>query len=196
MILGITGAFGCGKSTVLRFFAARSWRVFDADSVCKSLYDSGEKDVLDAVRIHFGAAAFTPDGRVNPAVLGQAAFRDPAKMAALTGVLYPKLTEKLEREIAECRRERRSGAFEIPLLYENKFESRFDAVLTVWAPESLRRERLRGRNFTDADVDRRSRMQWSAETKLELADYAVINTGEPEDLAAQLREFAAAADLG
>ena len=191
MILGITGAFGCGKSTVSRFFAARSWRIFDADRACKSLYAGGDGVVLDAVRELFGDGVFTSDGRVDTAALGRIAFHSPEKMTALTGVLYPRLTAILETEIAECRRERRCGAFEIPLLYETGFTGHFDAVLAVWAPEELRRKRLYGRSFTDDEIDRRDRMQWSADAKLERADYAVINTGEPDDLDRQLRELAA-----
>jgi dephospho-CoA kinase len=40
--------------------------------------------------------------------------------------------------------------------------------------------------FSDAEIDRRNRMQMSADEKLERADFAVINTGSLDDLEKQL----------
>ena len=42
MILGVTGAFGCGKSAVLAAFAAHGWRTADADHLCHELYAEPE----------------------------------------------------------------------------------------------------------------------------------------------------------
>ena len=107
-------------------------------------------------------------------------------MPRLTAALSPALTRRLHAEIAECRKRGQSGAFELPLLYEAGFEGGFDAILAVWAPETLRRQRLYGRHFDDAEIDRRSRMQLGADCKLEKADYAVINSGTLADLDSQL----------
>ena len=145
IVLGITGAFGCGKSAVLRFFASRNWFVFDADTVCKSLYTRGNPAILKAVRELFGADVFHSDGTVNLARLGHEAFRQPEKMPRLTAELYPALTEIMRANIEVCRKCGRNGAFDVPLLYEAGFAEFFDAVLAVWAPETLRRLRLRGR---------------------------------------------------
>lgn len=189
IILGITGAFGCGKSAVLRFFASRRWHTFDADAACKQLYADRVPEVMAAVREIFGDAMFGADGAVDLGRLGREAFREPAKMPRLTAALYPALTRRLRAEIAECRKRGRNGAFELPLLYEAGFEGEFDAVLAVWAPETLRRQRLYGRHFDDAEIDRRSRMQLDADSKLEKADYAVINSGTLADLDSQLDEL-------
>ena len=189
MILGITGAFGCGKSAVLRFFASRNWHTFDADAACKKLYADRTPEVMAAVREIFGEEIFDADGAVDLGKLGQKAFAEPEKMPRLTAVLYPALTRRLRGEIAECRACGQNGAFELPLLFEAGFEEEFDAVLAVWAPETLRRQRLYGRRFSDTDIDRRSRMQLGADCKLEKADYAVINTGTLADLDSQLDEL-------
>ena len=82
--------------------------------------------------------------------------------------------------------EKINGAFEIPLLYEAGFEKYFDAVLAVWVPQQLSRKRLYGRNFSDEEITRRTQMQLDADIKLEKADFAVINTGNPDDMTSQL----------
>ena len=186
MIIGITGAFGCGKSAVLRFFSSRSWHTFDADCVCKSFYGSNNEQLCAALKNIFGGEIFTADGNIDRAALAKRVFNDPEKMKELTDVVYPLLTAQMEKEIRRCRENSIDGAFELPLLFEADFAGYFDAVLSVWAPAELRRKRLYGRKFSDAEIDRRNRMQMSADEKLERADFAVINTGSLDDLEKQL----------
>ncbi|MBR2345124.1 MAG: dephospho-CoA kinase [Lentisphaeria bacterium] len=189
MILGITGAFGCGKSSVLHFFASENWHIFDADAVCRKFYDNKNTAVIAAVKEIFGSDVFAPDGSVDRKKIAGEAFVHPEKMQSLTDVMYPLLTEQLNSEINYCRKNKLNGAFEVPLLYEAGFETYFDAVLAVWAPEALRKERLHGRNFSDAEIERRNRMQIHADEKLERADFAIINTGNLDQLEQQLAEL-------
>ena len=62
-----------------------------------------------------------------------------------------------------------------------------DAVLTVWAPESIRHDRLRRfRGLDDGEIRRREALQLAADVKLERADYALINSGSKAELERQL----------
>lgn len=190
MILGITGGFGCGKSSILHFFESRSWFVMDADAVCRSFYECKEKKLMDCIRNNFGDDFFAPDGYVDRRMLGEILFRTPEKMDLITGVIYPLLTGKITDAIAKCRKNNCNGAFELPLLYEAGFENCFDKILAVWAPDNLRKQRLLGRNFTPDEVERRDRMQIPADKKLERADFGIINSGSIDDLFCQLRIIA------
>lgn len=190
MILGITGGFGSGKSSVLRFFASRSWFVMDADSVCRSFYENKEPELMDCLRDNFGSGIFDTNGFADRRKLGEILFRAPEKMDLITRVIYPMLTEKIHQAINECREKKQNGAFELPLLYEAGFENCFDKVLAVWIPADLRKKRLLGRNFSPDEVDRRDRMQMPPDEKLERADFGVINSGTADELFAQLTTIA------
>ena len=189
MILGITGGFGCGKSTVLRFFESRNFLTLDADAVCHSFYDNRHPLLMQCIREHFGAQVFAVDGSVKRKELAAVLFDMPEKMKLITDVMYPLLTEHIINTVAVCRQKKKHGAFEIPLLYEIGFEKYFDAVLAVWCPDELRKKRLLNRNFTPAETARRDRMQLTPDFKLEKADFAVINNGSQADLTAQLEEL-------
>ena len=186
MIIGITGALGCGKSAVLRFFASHSWHTFDADAVCKNFYNNRDKELFAELKKRFSTGIFSADGGIDRNALAETVFNDPEKLKLLTDAVYPLLTKQMLGEIRKCRENSINGAFEIPLLYEAGFGQYFDAVLAVWAPEELRRKRLYGRNFSDAEIDRRNNLQISADEKLERADFAVVNTGSLDDLNRQL----------
>ena len=52
-------------------------------------------------------------------------------------------------------------------------------MLTVWAPREVRHARLREfRNFDEAEILRREKLQLDADEKLERADYALVNSGD------------------
>ena len=192
MILGLTGAFGGGKSTVLDYFRKHNWHTFDADAACHAIYESGNPVLTDKVITLFGKDAVSSDGKVNRQVIAQSAFKNPEKMQALTQTVYPLLNEELEKQIARCRENRINGIFELPLLYEGSYQNFFDAVLAIWSDPELRCERLKNRHYTREDMLKRDARQLDPELKLEYADFAVVNNGTPEMLYAQLDELIAA----
>lgn len=186
MILGITGGFGCGKSSVLHFFRTHSYFVMDADLVCHSLYDHKHPELMECIRKQFGDMFFTANGSVDRKKMAEKLFAYPEKMSAITSVIYPLLTGEILRGIEHCRKNNQHGAFEIPLLYEAGFEQYFDAVLAVWCPDDIRKQRLRKRNFSEKEFEKRNLMQISQNKKLERADFGIVNNGSLEDLYKQL----------
>lgn len=186
MILGVTGGFGCGKSSVLQFFRSRNWFVLDADAVCRKFYDDRNPTLLKCIRDHFGEEMFLPDGSVNRQKLAELLFNDSEKMKIITGVIYPLLQKEIKEAINWCRQQKRNAAFELPLLYECGYEKQFDAVLAIWCDPQLRKKRLAGRGFSPDEMARRDKMQLPPEEKLQRADFGVINNGSLKNLQDQL----------
>ena len=84
MILGITGAFGCGKSSVLAAFAARGWRTADADQICHGFYGPGGP-LAAALTARWGRGILLESGEADRRKLAALVFADPAELEALTG---------------------------------------------------------------------------------------------------------------
>lgn len=190
MILGVTGAFGCGKSAVLAAFAARGWRTADADRICHELYADPEGEPARKFAARWGAEILTPEGAVDRRRLGEIVFSDKEELDYLTGVLYPELSRKLDELIAGCRRDGANGAFELPLLFEAGYEKKFDRIVAVWAAPAIRYARLRSqRNYSDEEIRRREVRQLMADVKMERADYALINNDGFQGLEMQLNRL-------
>src|SRR4051812_19810286 len=142
-VVGLTGGIGAGKSEALGAFARHGASTLSSDEVVHRLYERA--DVRDAVAARFGRAAVRPDGTVDRAAVGRVVFADAGERRWLEGLLLPLLGE----EFAAWRdRERAAGAtllvHEAPTLFEAGIEDRYDAIVTVTAPEDVRRSRRPG----------------------------------------------------
>ena len=165
MILGITGAFGCGKSAVLSHFAAWGWQTADADQLCHEFYQERDPSFLSALTGRWGKQVLDATGGVNRRALGKIVFSDPGELAELTRLIYPRLGEKLR----------------------TRYESWFDATVAVWAAKEVRHARLTAaRGFTAAEIRQREDRQLASDVKLERADYALINNSSREELERQI----------
>ena len=190
MVLGITGAIGCGKSTVLSYFAANHWHVFDADKLCHHLYDGHNQEFCAAITDRWGKDLLLPDGGICRSKLGKIVFADRKELDVLTSILYPALRGEIISLVDSFRNSKERAAFEIPLLYEAGFETLFDGILAIWSAPEIRHQRLKQfRKMSDEDIAAREKQQLSADVKLEKADFAVINNGTEDELKIQLDFF-------
>ncbi len=186
MILGITGAFGSGKSAVLSHFAARGWQTADADRLCHELYEERNPSLLAALTGRWGEQVLDDTGGVNRRALGKIVFSAAEELAELTRLVYPVLEERLAQLTESWKKRKLNGAIEVPLLYEARYESRFDATTAIWTAEKIRHARLAGRGFTAAEIRQREERQLAPDLKLERAGYALINNGTRRELEHQI----------
>ena len=80
MILGITGGFGCGKSTAARLFAERGYRHADSDQVIREKVLTAAP-VLEALKTHFSDTVIDSAGTVNRPALAAIVFKDDSQAA-------------------------------------------------------------------------------------------------------------------
>ena len=190
MILGITGAIGCGKSTACGHFVERGWRLFDADRSCHALYDRIDAPLGEDVCREWGRECFASDGRIDRRILAAKVFGSEKELKKLTTMIYPALFAEMEKGIEQARREKVNMLCEVPLLFECDSRKFFDRTAVIWCTRELRHERLRlYRNFTEEEIIARESRQWAADKKLEAADTAFINNGGPEFLYRQIDDF-------
>ena len=110
--------------------------------------------------------------------IAEIVFNDPDQLEWLEKLLHPRVVS----ENLAWRAEQEHGpdpplltVTEVPLLYETGAERRFDAVVVITAPATVRRQR---RPLAD---DREQRLL-PDEEKVARADYAYVNDGTLEDL--------------
>lgn len=184
MFIGLTGGMGCGKSTACDIFTAMGWQILDADEICHSLYDEREGKLLKLLLKRWGEEIADADGNeLDRGKVSDIIFNSSEERNWLNATIHPLVLQKaLDIHAANLKR---NMVFGVPLLFEAGWENRFEAVITVWTENEIRRRRLRGRGMSDKEILRRDAAQMSIEMKMRRADYVLINNGDIEELRAQ-----------
>ncbi len=145
-----------------------------------------DPDVRRELADRFGPEVIGSDG-ADRAKIADIVFDDPDQLAWLEELLHPRVV----RENLAWRAEQESRAeppaltvTEVPLLYETGADRRFDVVVVITAPGTVRRERR-------ALADDREQRLLPEEEKVALADYTYVNDGTLEDLDAFVADVVA-----
>lgn len=170
--IGITGGIGCGKSTVLALFEQLGVPCFVADKVAAEYYN--DANFVDEVAQLLGSEVKRPDGTIDKAKVASIAFADKAKLAELNGLIHPRVHRDFD---LWCSRQNSDYVlFESAILYESGFANGMDKIICVYLEKEERIRRLLLRDHVDrAALEARMSNQWSAEEKMEKADWVVLN---------------------
>jgi dephospho-CoA kinase len=173
--IALTGSIAMGKSTVSQMIRDEGVPVFDADAAVHRMYSKGGRAV-EAVGMVFPEAI--DNGAVDRNKLAEIVLRDKQAIKALEAIVHP-LVHDEQRRFLELAAEQGEPVtvFDIPLLFEGKRETEFDAVIVVSASASQQRERALSRpGMTTEKFESILVRQVPDEEKRRLADF-VISTG-------------------
>jgi dephospho-CoA kinase len=185
-LFGITGGVGMGKSTSGALLEKRGMAVVDTDPIARQLVEPGQP-ALAEIAGAFGPSVISPNGGLDRRELARRVFADAAERAKLEAILHPKIRGVWEAEVKRWRASGCArGAVVIPLLFETRAESLFDAIICVACCAASQFERLRQRGWSRAEIQQRLRAQWPAEEKIARADFVIWTDTTLEAHAAQL----------
>ena len=175
-VLGLTGSFGSGKTTVARMFEQAGAKVIDADAIARRVVAPGSpalREIADLV----GHEILTSDGQLDRPALAERIFRDETLRRKVNAIVHPRVRE-IELEQLGRLSDEPLVVLSVPLLLENEMEDLVDYVVVVAVDESVRRERLRraGR-WTDKQIAARLAAQMPQEEKVARADFVIDNSG-------------------
>jgi len=165
MIIGVTGNFGSGKSTVSRILAELSnARVIDADKIAKKYLLLYKKRILREF----------PEARRNKSIdtrkLAEIVFEDRKKLRKLEKILHP----PTRREIKQLSKTKKNVIIDAPLLIEGGLYSLCNFIILVKTPKEVQIRRLKGK-FTGKEINKRLENQLPYNKKKKYADYIINN---------------------
>jgi dephospho-CoA kinase len=173
--VGVTGGIGSGKSLVCKIFAQLGISVYDADSHAKALMTT-DGILISQIKKEFGHLAYLPDGALNRKHLADHVFADEDRLEKLNKLVHPRVAVDYEKWLSS-----HSGEGyvlkEAALLFEFGSYRTLDKIITVSAPESVRRKRVlqRDAHRTVEQFKGIVEKQMPEEEKLKRADYIIVN---------------------
>jgi len=175
MIIGLTGSFGSGKTTVAKMFAALGAKVLDADKIAHQVMKKGQKCFRPIVRL------FGPDilhgGEIDRRELGKIVFKDSAKLRKLCRIIHPEVTRVIQKK-ARSFLKSQIIIIDAPLLIEAGLHRVVDVLIVVRANQPLQVKRVTRRmHISQQEVLRRIQHQMPIQEKLRMADIVIDNRG-------------------
>ena len=172
--IGLTGSYGCGKSTVLKLFADFGWRTIQADRIGHSLLET-DPIVRDKVYERWGGAIFNEEGSICRKRIAKIVFSDVKQLNWLEQLLHPKIKRNYE-ELIELNPSL-NYLVEVPLLFEKKLENTFDFSVCVMCTDSIAIQRMNLSSNSSQEFKRRNRLQLPVQSKAVAADFIISNSG-------------------
>ena len=174
--IGITGGMGSGKSVVCELFRLHGVPVFDADKEAKLLNDTSPR-IKEELTRHFGSDLYKK-GKLDRQKLATLIFHDKQNLALVNSIIHPVLAD----QFIKWSKERDSYPFVVidaAVLFEAGFEQHVDKVITIYAPEAERIERVTRRDgIRKSQVMARMQHQIPEEEKAKRADHVIYNDGQ------------------
>lgn len=188
-IIGLTGGIGSGKSTVARIMKDKynSYLII-ADDLGHVCMKQGQ-DCYSRIVEYFGTEILDRNGDIDRDKLSRIVFKDEQALTALNSIIHPCVQALVMEEINRVRREGSCSRIivESAILIEAGYESVCDEVWYVYAPEAVRRERLRaGRGYTEDKTDRIMRQQLSDGEFRRKCTKVINNSGNTENIMEEL----------
>ena len=155
MIIGITGSYGTGKTTVAKEFAKRKAKIIDADKIVHTF--------------------------IKPRVrkkLAKIVFKKKVYLELVCRVIHPLVIRKIKQRIKNLTSKNKIVIIDAPLLIECGLEKIVDKLIVVKASREVQLKRLKKKTgFNQREILRRISFQIPLREKIKLADFVIDNNG-------------------
>ena len=170
--IGITGGIGSGKTTVAKVFEVLGIPVYYADTAAKRLMN--ENEILKGqIQYHFGKECYV-NGKLNRKYLSELVFNNDEKLSLLNSIVHP-----ITIADAQAWMQQQTAPYalkEAALIFESGANQQLDYVVGVFAPITLRIQRVINRDqLSPEEVKARMDKQMDESIKMTLCDYVVTN---------------------
>ena len=185
-IIGITGGISSGKSTVTNFLRQRGFQVVDADALVHQLQAPGGR-LYNILVEHFGNQVVLKNGQLNRPLLASLIFSNPEEQEWSKETQGQVILEELAALKNQLAQTESIFFMDIPLLFEQGYESWFDEVWLIYLDRETQIERLMNRDKLSLEAaESRLASQWSLDKKKKLATHIIDNSGSLDQLLSQI----------
>ena len=187
MIIGITGSFGSGKTTIAKIFSRQWYNRIDADEIGHQIIKKNPaayKKIVEA----FGDKILYKNKNVDRKKLGDAAFDNKTQLKKLNSIMHPIILKEIKNSIKKIKQECGPKArivIDAPLLLETKAKNLVNKIIVVKCDmESI--SKRSDKKYPKEKIERILKAQMPLDEKIKHADFVVDNNGDLRNLEKQV----------
>lgn len=174
-IIGITGGIGCGKTTVANLCRQAGLPVIDADEISRQV-TAPSGSAIEPIIARFGKQVIDSDGGLDRAKMARQVFNDRRTLDQLSAIVHQEVIAQIALQVERLNAKKaKVVVLDVPIPVKQGFLDTCDQVWVVWAEESVRIDRLRGRGVSEEEARRRMAMQMNQEEYEAIADHVIHN---------------------
>ena len=196
IVIGVSGKYCTGKSTVSHLIASRGYKEVDVDALGHIALKNSYNELIHV----FSNAIATPLKEIDRAVLKKIVFSDSKKLRQLESIVHPKMVKQIKKEIAE---EEKKGANAIiinaALLHRMHLDLFCDIICYVYSPLIIRyrrakvRDSINLRKFLEVNEAQKDINSTLFDTEGDV--YIIKNYGKKKFIHRQVDEFCITIDI-
>ncbi len=186
MVIGLTGNYGMGKSYVLSVFRELGAVVLDSDEIVHLLLQDSK--VISSIRKILGEQAVKNDGSLNKIKIAEIIFNNSKLRDKLEKLLHPLVFDKAEGFLRKNEGKKQVVVVEVPLLFEGRYQGRFNRTVTVFTTQKTALERLGKGGISRSNAMKRLKAQLPILIKKKKADYLIDNNGTKQRTRKQVED--------
>lgn len=173
-VIGVTGSFGTGKTTVASMFKAKGAIVIDADRIARALTRKGTPE-YKKIKSIFGVEILKRGGEIDRKKLAAIVFDKKEYLKKLNNIVHPGIIRKIRENIGKAGRDK-IVVIDAPLLVEAGLSGIADFLVVVKCPvrEQIKRC-VTKRRMNKKDVLKRIGSQIPMKKKVAIADFVIDN---------------------
>lgn len=187
IILGLTGSFGSGKTTVAKIFKSFGAKLIDADRIAHGAIRPKTK-VYKAIISAFGRDILKKDKSIDRYKLAKVVFNDRNSLKRLNKIVHPEVIRIIQEKINSI--PKGTIVLDAPLLIERGLEKITDKLIVVNITAKKQIERVQKKTGANRqDILKRIRAQISLRNKVRLADFVIDNSGSTQETKRQVQKI-------
>ena len=183
MIIGITGSFGSGKTTVSNIFGRHGFHVINVDKIYNDNFYKNHP-LRGKIKKEFRT--------LDRNELKRIVFNDSSRLKKLNKITHPLIIKKMNDEIKKIKKKDRNAniAVDIPLLFESKSEKLFDKTIVVKSDQKTQIKRIleNRKNYSEKEIRQIIKSQMPLKEKIKRADFVVDNNNSLKQTGKSVRK--------
>ena len=180
--IAITGGIGSGKSTFCSKLKEKGFKIHSSDEQVAKIYKNPEKKFVTYLRT-IGLSKSISKKNIDKKIISKIIFENKQIRKKLELYIFKIVRKKRSDFIKKEKQKKTKLIFiDIPLLFENNLEKKFNKVISIIASKQVRLKRLKKtRKMTENQFKNITRSQTSDVIRKKKSDYVIYNNSTLKD---------------
>jgi dephospho-CoA kinase len=187
-VIGLTGSFQTGKSTVAKMLARKGARGIDADQLARRVLQRGRPGYKKVVVV-FGPAILKGKD-IDRRKLAAIVFNNKEALGRLEKIVHPLVKKDIKKALQQYNAKGGMVVLDVPLLFEAGFDQLADQTIVVKANRRQQLQRAQqSLGMASRQAEQRIKAQWPLNKKIRLADIIIDNQGTKKETQKQVNNL-------